>query len=78
MQNNASDRHEIRAYPVTRLCKARKNQRDYYMGQKTLAHILRRNFRSNRGEWNILLFAVTANPIPFSSGAPRKNNNTGQ
>jgi len=36
MQNNTSDRHEIHAYPVT-LCKARKNQRDYYMGQKTFA-----------------------------------------
>lgn len=34
MQNNTSDRHEIHAYPVTHLCKARKNQRDYYMGQK--------------------------------------------
>jgi len=51
MQNNTSDRREIHAYPVTTtLHKARKNQGDYYMGQKTLAHTPRCDSRSNRGE----------------------------
>lgn len=42
MQNNTSDRREIHTYPVTHLCKACKNQRDYYMGQKSARSLISR------------------------------------
>jgi len=51
MQNNASGRHKIHAYPVTPLRKAHKNRRDYYMEQKNaLARIPCHNPRSNCGK----------------------------
>lgn len=87
MQNNAGGRHEIHAYPVTVLYKARKNRHDYYMEQKTHARSLARSlvFRvailgATAGNEIFYYSPLLQTRFPFSAELKRtrKNNNAGQ